>query len=340
MPITSETYWLDRAEKAVKDLDNTSDAYLKKLKGSYQRTVTSIDKDIQSFWAKYQGKTGLTYTQASQALDLATKKMLQEDAKSIADKIVRGDASIKQDLINFSKKNQLTRLEGLQTQINMELSRLANIQQMGMTDILSEALQTQYLQNRFTIDKGLGYGKTFNMLPKSKIDAILKKQWVGGNFSQRVWENTKKLADIAQQEITQGIIRGDSTQKMSRVIRDKMGNSYSASERLVRTEMTNIATEADMLAYEDSDIEKYEYVATLDNRTSEVCGELDGVVFDVKDKQVGVNAPPLHPNCRSTTIAVIGSKENQQRRARDAEGNSILVPANTTYTEWKKAVGL
>lgn len=43
----------------------------------------------------------------------------------------------------------------------------------------------------------------------------------------------------------------------------------------------------------------------MDSRTRKICNELDGKKFKVKDRQAGTNYPPMHPFCRSTTIAVI-----------------------------------
>ena len=57
-----------------------------------------------------------------------------------------------------------------------------------------------------------------------------------------------------------------------------------------------------------------------------------------KTENHGKNYPPIHPNDRCTTVAEFDDDviEGLQRRGRDENGNSILVPQNTTYTEWNK----
>lgn len=50
---------------------------------------------------------------------------------------------------------------------------------------------------------------------------------------------------------------------------------------------------------------EYKYCAILDNRTSEICKQLDGNEFKLSQAQVGVNFPPMHPNCRSYIIPKI-----------------------------------
>ncbi len=88
-----------------------------------------------------------------------------------------------------------------------------------------------------------------------------------------------------------------------------------------------------MLAYEELDIEKYRFIATLDKRTSVKCQEMDNKEFEVHKRKMGINYPPLHPNCRSTTVAVFEDEdiENLQRKARDKENNPILVPQDMNY---------
>ena len=52
-------------------------------------------------------------------------------------------------------------------------------------------------------------------------------------------------------------------------------------------------------------LEEYEFLAKIDSRTSEICKKLNGEKFKVKDARAGVNYPPMHPHCRSTTVAVL-----------------------------------
>ena len=90
-------------------------------------------------------------------------------------------------------------------------------------------------------------------------------------------------------------------------------------------------------AYVECDVDKYEILATLDKRTSKICQDLDGEVFNVKDAVVGVNMPPFHwhPYCRTTTIPYI-EDDHSTRFARDEKGKGIEVSSSMTYKEWAK----
>ena len=50
--------------------------------------------------------------------------------------------------------------------------------------------------------------------------------------------------------------------------------------------------------------------------------------------KVGVNYPPMHPNCRSTTVPKFSDQQVEDRVARDEEGHTIKVPRKMTQEEY------
>ena len=94
-------------------------------------------------------------------------------------------------------------------------------------------------------------------------------------------------------------------------------------------------------SYKECGVKKYRYLATLDSRTCPICGNLDGKVFAVSEMKIGVNCPPMHPECRCTTVAAIEGQalEGKERRARDpVTGKTYLVPASMNYQEWYQSL--
>lgn len=79
-------------------------------------------------------------------------------------------------------------------------------------------------------------------------------------------------------------------------------------------------------------------MATLDNRTSSICQEKDGEHYPVDDIQVGINYPPFHPNCRTTTIKYREDYGDRTRMAKDKDGNNVKVPLGMNYEGWKKYI--
>jgi len=113
---------------------------------------------------------------------------------------------------------------------------------------------------------------------------------------------------------------------------------------LVRTSVNQVANKASQETYKanDSVTKKYRYIATIDSRTTLLCASKDDKLFDYNDGPM----PPLHFNCRSTTVPVIDweglNKEYGIVAPDDIEGVGKSkrasvdgpVPAGTSYGDW------
>lgn len=104
------------------------------------------------------------------------------------------------------------------------------------------------------------------------------------------------------------------------------------------TESAFVSSQSQKDCYKELGVEQFEFVATLDNKTSEICQQMDGKVFKMADYQIGVNAPPLHCFCRSCTVPYFEDDFGQsgKRAARGADGKTTYVGGDITYEEWKK----
>ena len=77
----------------------------------------------------------------------------------------------------------------------------------------------------------------------------------------------------------------------------KMNTSKVNAGRLIMTEEAYFSSAAQKDCFQDLGVEQYEIVATLDSHTSDICQNLDGQVFPMKDFEPGVTAPPFHVYC-------------------------------------------
>ncbi|PTG26977.1 phage head morphogenesis protein [Staphylococcus capitis] len=105
-------------------------------------------------------------------------------------------------------------------------------------------------------------------------------------------------------------------------------NIYNAS-RLLVTESARVQAESQKLTYlkELGEDGEYKYVAKIDKKTSKICHSLNDKVFKVKDMIPGVNAPPMHPWCRSTTVPHVGSwrdKFFKERKSKYQVQNNVF----------------
>ena len=65
--------------------------------------------------------------------------------------------------------------------------------------------------------------------------------------------------------------------------------SQNRGRTLARTEINNICNQADLAVYKAAGIDKYQFVATLDLRTSEICRSMDNTVHEVSQARTGIN---------------------------------------------------
>ena len=159
------------------------------------------------------------------------------------------------------------------------------------------------------------------------------------------WEDTQisKVSDI----IRAGFITGRTNQQITQDVAGKGGyldnQNRKTIKSMVRTATTHTSNLARQATFEaNSDIVKgYEWVSTLDGRTSDVCKGLDGAIFKTNDSNK--RYPPAHPNCRSSTAPVLDARYKlddsvNTRASRGVEGGQ-QVNADTTYYGWLKEQG-
>lgn len=211
--------------------------------------------------------------------------------------------------------------------------RLANAEIGVDTEHLGDIIQSAYMQTVFDVTKGADYRAAFDLIPESRVKAILSTNWSGQMFSQRVWDNTNALADGLKHDMLVGIMAGKSEQHMADDIMNRCGVGAFEACRLVRTETTCVANMAELYGYKELDIDEYEFSACLDSRTSDLCRELDGKVFKRNSAQAGVNLPPMHPFCRSTTLPVLPSEEDLDKELAEL-GDEI--GADVDFDEWER----
>lgn len=134
----------------------------------------------------------------------------------------------------------------------------------------------------------------------------------------------------------QGCITGRPYEEMAENLRDKIDLKVYESKRLIRTEAAHVSTVAEKESYLMHSVKEYEILETLDHKTCEICGPLDGKHFKISEMVEGVNAPPFHPNCRGTTIPHYDSAAlRESRAARDVKGKTVFISGDTTWEDWK-----
>lgn len=300
-PLSNKTYWLKRSEELDKVATKVEKEVMKELSALYRDAFRSIEKDVNDFVMKYAVDHKLDYATVTQMLtpiDLAEYNQKIEELYAMYRDT--GSEYIKIEIDRLNARAKITRLQALQDAINVELCKVTHEYQMTLEDTLIGLFTEQYKE----VSELLGIMAP--VINREAIKTIIEYPYAGKMFSDRIWDNKDALVKHIKQNLTAGIIRGDGIQKMSRQLKKDLNVLYYQAERLVRTETNYAMNQGHLKGYADSGVvEKYEFLAAIDSRTSKLCKNQNGKVYKLSDATVGVNYPPLHPNCRSTVIPVL-----------------------------------
>lgn len=341
-------YWQKRLENVLVTNEALALEYQKKLVKIYEQVKMDLERELQAFYQKYAEETGLDMSTVKKRLNPKQLKSFKARQQMYLDKIeelISKGADLQaysNQLKKLSGRAYVSRLQELQYNLNSQIMLLTGEQQVAITDIMKQSYLQGYNQSMFALQQGIGFGMSFTVPSNDDVLKIVSSDWNGNNYSTSIWNNKTKLTNWLRTDLARHFAAGSSVEQMSKDLSGKLDTNYKSAVRLVRTEVNYISNQSTMDAYENSTVvEKYQILATLDSRTSEICRDMDGQVFNVKDRQVAVNMPPFHVNCRTTTIPYFDDDdyEGLTRIARDSDGKSYYVPANMTYREWEKKFG-
>lgn len=327
-------YWINRAREKIAEDIRYTEKVVELVNKQYGIALTRIEKEIATLFFRYSENNELSYTQAIELLTSEEYNDFRMDLASYMDHIE--DPNIQLELNTLSIKTRITRLERSFYNIQKEIDNVYLYQHKEIEDLLQHTLVNSYKKTLFNIGVGESLSeKSYHMLTKKDILKEFEKPWSGKNFSKRLWHNRSKLKDVLEEEIIQAAIQGTNSVEAIKRIINKFDVSKKAASRLIRTEQSYFSSLGNKKAYKELNIDEYIYIATLDLKTSSICRDMDHKVFKVDEAISGVNYPPMHPNCRSTTAPYTGEL-NGTRIARDEKGKNIKVDKNLNYKQWHK----
>ncbi len=319
-----------------------------KIEPSFLAAQRQIDKEINVWVARVAVNNDVTMAEARKLL---SSKELAEFKWDVNQYIEAGkkhgsDPVWMKKLENASARFHISKLEALQIRTQQALETAFGNETDVVDSMIRKTYSEGYYRTLYEVQKGFGTGWEVGQLDQRKIDKMVSSPWStdGKNFSSRIWDRKSQMIGELQNQLVQTCVLGktadDAAKSLEQFVDGKIKNANNAARRLVMTEQAFFHSESQKEAFKELGVEQYEIVATLDSRTSEVCREMDGHVFDMKDFESGATAPPFHVYCRSVVAPYFDDDfgEIGQRAARDEENDkTYYVPANMKYPDWKKA---
>lgn len=339
--MNSRDYWERRAAQDMYDRMGTAEETAAEMNAAINQTSAYLEKEVKAVMRGMQS-FGISEAEAKKILNAAggdgsALQRLRKAAQQVSDP-ERREALLNAINSAGAYRYRITRIEELNKDINRRCRELYKTENRHVTSALRNVAEDSYYREIFSIQKGTGLWFSFSKFPRQDVDRILRSNWSGGNYSQRIWKDVSGMTARLKSELLVSMLSGRSGEKTARIFQEQFGVNALCARRIVRTESAYVANAAQKSAYSEAGIDRYRFVATLDSRTCECCAALDGKVFDLAKAKPGTNYPPMHPFCRSTTIADFGDEElaGLERRAKDKDGNAVKVPAGMTYDQWKE----
>lgn len=295
--------------------------------------------------------TKLTQTERALAVSekVIEKQLLrnyQLSLKEIRGKIALAYEKHGADFVNMQKYSRLANLE---KDIGKEIAKLSGKNAVTLKAGMAQQYQEAFYRTAFSVETEaaakLGFGKLNPKVIARAIENPLDR--VG--FLQRNRDNQARLARQLKEQLTQGLIQGESYQQTARRIKERMDVGAENVLRIARTENHRCQIQGQLDSYEQAEAAGVEmvrvWVATLDDRTRDDHQQMDGVEANDDNlfpSPVGLiegpglsGDPAFDINCRCTVRGEIRGYEPEVRRAREVEGEKGKIAAYKNYNDWK-----
>lgn len=303
--MNSKQYWAEREEKALKHYITEERAYDKEVERIYSDMLASIQDQINSFYGKYASTEGITIAEAKKRVTQLDIELYERRAKRyVKEKDLTAKANEEMRLYNLTMK--INRLEMLKANIGLELIAGHDELEKFMEKILRDRTEDELRRQAGIL------GKTVRSNAK-RVDAIVNASFKNATFSDRVWMYQDLMKDDLDKLLQTGLIQGKGARALAADLRkyikgDKRGKGATYNlERLMRTELARVQTEAQKQSFERNGFSEYEFI--VNGGCCPICAKLSGKHFKVKSMLPGTNAPPMHPHCRCSTAAYEDSDE-------------------------------
>ena len=335
----NKDYWTKRKANLIYEQMDKAEKQADKFDEIYKQAKAYLDKQINKVFDKFQRDYGLSERDARQVLkNMKDQKDLNELRKVLEAR--PNDPNIQRllaDLDSPAYAYRMKRLERLNDDLNRMRESIYRSEKSGSDAFYSDLMKDSYYKATFDLQQQTGLAYSFSSLPETEIKRLRALKWTGEAYSDRIWSNTGALASSVKDELLVSLMTGRSVRDTSQAIAERFNVGQNKARCLVRTESAFFHNQMELLSYEDAEITKYRFVAVLDKRTSHICQEHDNKVYDTDKAEPGVNYPPLHPWCRSTTIAHDEDADYSklERRARNPKTGKVeYVPADMSYNDW------
>ena len=232
---------------------------------------------------------------------------------------------------SYANQSALTRSRGLFEQIGEQIKALGQKEQITFRQGLSNIYTDQFLRQVYDLGQSVTVKANFNRLNPALIQKTLDYPWSGAMFSDRLWQDKKRLGRNLRVGLTQSMILGEGIPQITDRINKGIDTARYNAERVARTETKRVTYCAHDDVYKDTGVDELRYRCANggDSRTCQYCRADNGKVF----KRGEEPTLPRHPNCRCVYIPVV-SDTFEDNELNELTGS---VRGAENYEKWREA---
>ena len=280
-------YWRNREHKTIDKIEKNQEKFLKSISDEYDKALEDIEKEISRNFLKYSKDNLLTISELMKKADKFDVVKFNDKVKKYIQSGVF-DKSMN-DLSLYNLKMRVSRLEFMKAKIEFEVDKLTDRLKSEYEEQLKKETIDEYKRQSGILEPYIDYSA-------NTVAVIVNSSFYNANFSQRLWGNGESLKSVINTTVNRLILQGVHPDKMISELRKLFGVSYSEARRVLITESARVQGDVQLDSIEQAGFKSYVYIA--ERRACVICGSLNGKVFLVKDKEIGLNMYPMHPNCR------------------------------------------
>ena len=333
-------YWQQRFGQLENASHQEAMTVYSRIEESFYQAQREIENKINSWYVRFANNNEITINEAKKLLNSNELKEFKWDVQEYIKYGHENELNEHwmKELENASTKYHVSRLEALKIQTQQTMEKLFGNELDEVDNLTKNSYINNYFHTMFEYQKGFNVGFNVTNIDQNKLSKIVNKPWTVDekNFSERIWGNKTKLINELHNELTKMCLIGKSPDESIKYLSKKFNTSKAQAGNLIMTENAYFSQLAQKDCFNALDVEKYEIIATLDSHTSEICKEQDGKVYDMKDYQPGITAPPFHNYCRSTTVPHFDDDfdDEGERAAKGEDGKTYYVSDKMKYEDW------
>ena len=324
--MNSKDYWAEREAEALKHRITDEKEYDKEIKRIYSDMLDACQSQINAFYGKYASKESISIAEAKKRVTKADIAEYERKAKRyVRDKDFSDKANEEMRLYNAMMK--INRLEMLKANIGLELIAGHDELEKFMEGVLQGRTEDELKRQAGIL------GKTIKNNAQ-KAHSIVNASFHNATFSDRIWQYQDLMRHDLGKTLQSALIQGKNPRAVAKEMQKYWygadpktgGGAVYCMERLMRTELARVQTDAQKQSFERNGFDEYTFL--VNGGCCDICAGLDGKHFKVAKMMPGENAPPMHPHCRCSTAAYSDREEYD-------EWLNFLEKGGTT-AEWEK----